>query len=145
MVEDRIGYLLKRAQQALRTRMDEALRDLGITTPQYSALAALYAEPGLSGAQLARRGFVTPQTMNGVVVNLETGGLVARHPDPEHGRIFRAYLTEEGARLLAQCHRQVESVEELMLARLDREERDRFAEALRTCAESLESYNPSRE
>jgi hypothetical protein len=33
---DRVGYQLKRAQQALRTAMDEGLRAQGIATPQYA-------------------------------------------------------------------------------------------------------------
>jgi len=61
---NRIGYELKRAQHALRLGMDEELRGLGVTTPQYAAMSVLAEEPGLSNAQLARRSSVTPQTMN---------------------------------------------------------------------------------
>ncbi len=42
----RLGYALKRAQHALRTRMDEALRHLDLTTPQYAALSAIELDPG---------------------------------------------------------------------------------------------------
>src|SRR3712207_8022525 len=67
----RVGYELKRAQHALRSEMDGALRGVGLTTPQYAALSVLEGEEGISGALLARRCFVTPQTMNGILVNLE--------------------------------------------------------------------------
>ena len=66
-VEGRVGYELKKAQYGLRSRMDEELRGVGLTTPQYAALSALGEEPGASGAGLARRCFVTPQTMNGIL------------------------------------------------------------------------------
>jgi hypothetical protein len=62
-LESRVGYQLKRAEHALRLEMDGALRDMGLTTPQYAALSVLGDEPGLSGAELARRCFVTPQTI----------------------------------------------------------------------------------
>jgi DNA-binding MarR family transcriptional regulator len=92
----RVGYELKRAQHALRLEMDGALKKVGLTTPQYAALSVMEGEKGLSGASLARRCFVTPQTMNGILVNLEKAGLLERRPHPEHGRVLQAYLTGRG-------------------------------------------------
>ena len=69
--------------------MDKALREVCMTTAQYAALSALEAAPGLSGAELARRSLVTPQTMNAILVNLEAAGLVVRRPHPEHGPCYR--------------------------------------------------------
>jgi DNA-binding MarR family transcriptional regulator len=63
-VTDRLGYLLKRAQAALHAGMAGALREHGATLAQYAVLTDLDEEPGLSNAGLARRSFVTPQTMN---------------------------------------------------------------------------------
>ena len=80
-VGSRIGYQMKRAQHALRLGMDGALREAGLTTPQYAAMAVLEGEV-LSGAALARRCFVTPQTMNGILVNLERRGFLLRRPHP---------------------------------------------------------------
>ncbi len=48
-VESRVGYQMKRVQHALRIEMDRALREMGLTTPQYAALGALQAAPGSSG------------------------------------------------------------------------------------------------
>ena len=50
-----IGFALKLAQQALRTRLDAGLRVIGLTTPQYAVLTFLKVEPGASNAALARR------------------------------------------------------------------------------------------
>jgi DNA-binding MarR family transcriptional regulator len=118
--------------------MDEALRGLGLTTPQYAALSALEGEPGMSGAELARWGFVTPQTMNGIVANLEGRGLIERRPHPGHGRVLQAFLTESGGDLLARAHRSVEEIEELMLAHLSDDERLRLAEMLHACVTALD-------
>ena len=138
-VEGRVGYQMKRAEHALRLRMDGALRGLGLTTPQYAALSALEGSPGLSGAALARLGFVTPQTMNGIVTNLEAAGLVERRPHPEHGRVLQTYLTEKGEQLVSGAHEVIRDVEERMLGGLGDEDRRRLLEALRSCAESLGS------
>ncbi len=137
-VEGRVGYQMKRAQHALRLEVDGALRGLGLTAPQYAALSALEESPGLSGVALARRSFVTPQTMNGILTNLEAAGLLARRNHPEHGRVLQAYLTEEGAGLVVEAHRVVEAIEERMLSGLSEDERRRLLDALRSCVDSLE-------
>ncbi len=138
ILEDRIGYQLKKAEHALRLEMDVSLRGLGLTTPQYAALSVLGDEPGLSGAALARRCFVTPQTMNGIVVNLESAGLLERRPHPEHGRVLQAYLTGEGEAMVSRAHAPIEAIEERMLAGTGEGERGWLLRALRDCANTLE-------
>ncbi|GAA4499258.1 MarR family winged helix-turn-helix transcriptional regulator [Gluconacetobacter tumulicola] len=91
-----IGFALKQAQQALRTRMDTELRQIGLTTPQYAVLAYLKVEPGASNAALARQAFITPQTMQAILVTLEKSGLIKRTPHPEHRRIQTTSLTPSG-------------------------------------------------
>lgn len=136
-LENRVGYELKKAQHALRLRMDAALKEVGVTTPQYAALSVLVEEPGLSNAQLARRSFVTPQTMNQILARLEALGLIQRRAHPEHGRVLQAYLTQEGERLREECQRRVAAVEERMVSGLSTIERRRLLEALRGCTEAL--------
>ena len=91
-----IGFALKRAQQALRARLDTGLREIGLTTPQYAVLTFLEVEPGASNAALARRAFVTPQTMQAILVALERAGFLSRTPHPVHGRVQTTELTEAG-------------------------------------------------
>ena len=86
---EEVGYLLKEVQQDLRKRMDRALVELNLTTPQYSVLSELHGFPGLSNAELARKSFVTPQTMNLIIQNLEARGLVGRSPSASHGKIIK--------------------------------------------------------
>ncbi len=95
-----IGFALKQAQQALRTRLDTGLREIGLTTPQYAVLAFLNVEGGASNAALARRAFVTPQTMQAILVALERSGLIARTAHPEHGRVQTTELTTKGRDVL---------------------------------------------
>ena len=139
VLEGRVGYQLKRAVHALRLRMDGELRDVGLTTPQYAALSVLGDEAGLSGAELARRCFVTPQTMNAIVVNLESGGLIERRAHPEHGRVLQAYLTASGKELVSRAHEMVEEIEQRMVAGLDPGDRLRLLESLQSCVVSLEA------
>jgi DNA-binding MarR family transcriptional regulator len=91
-----IGFALKQAQQALRTRLDAGLREIGLTTPQYAVLAFLAVQAGASNATLARHAFVTPQSMQAILVGLERSGFIARVPHPEHGRVQTTELTASG-------------------------------------------------
>ncbi len=133
----RIGYELKRAQHALRLAMDETLKGAGVTTPQYAAMSVLAEEPGLSNARLARRSFVTPQTMNQILNRLEAAGLVERAGHPEHGRVLQTFLTRKGERLLADCARRVDAVEERMISGLSERDRQTMLDSLHACTESL--------
>jgi DNA-binding MarR family transcriptional regulator len=134
---DSPGYLLKRAQAALHTALAAALRSRDATVAQYAVLTALDEEPGLSNADLARRAFVTPQTMNQVLRELENKQWVARHPHPGHGRILQADLTREGRAALRACHQAADAIEQRMLAGLDAARCQQLTAALRSCVEAL--------
>jgi DNA-binding MarR family transcriptional regulator len=133
----RVGYELKRLQHDLRLYMDAELRELDVTTPQYAALSVLAEEPGISGAALARRSFVTPQTIHQIMLRLEAAGLVERRAHPEHGRVLQAYLTEEGENLRRECAIRVDALEDRMISWLSEDERRTLLELLRGCSAAL--------
>lgn len=133
------AYLLKRAQQNCRTAMDAALQAHGLSAAQYAVLRRLEDDPGLSGAELARRLYVTAQTMNRLIATLEHGGLLERFPDAQHGRVLRARLTDSGRAAIAAARRTIEGVEARMLAGLNAAEQAQLAALLRRCAEALEA------
>ena len=132
-----VGYHLKRAQQTLRMAMDEGLRAHGMTTPQYAALTALDGDEPLSGAELARRCFVTAQTMNAILVGLERARLVERTAHAKHGRVIEARLTKRGRAKVEDAHRTVFGVEERMLSKITPAECRRLNETLRRLVENL--------
>ena len=140
VVAKRLGYALKRAQHALRLSMDDALRPLGLTTPQYAVLCGIEAEPGMSNARLARAAFVTAQTMHGLLFNLEKAGLIARDPDPAHGRIRCTQLTDDGRAVLKFAHLAVAVIEDRMMAFMGEGASRRITQALTRCAEGLSRH-----
>jgi DNA-binding MarR family transcriptional regulator len=133
----RPGYLLKRAQMALHQAMAGALDPHGLTVAQYAVLSALAEEPGLSNAELARRAFVTPQSMNKFLHDLEKQQLVIRQPHPRHGRVLQASLTPEGRRVVAAAAAAVDTIERRMLAGLSPQAQDKLAKALNACIDAL--------
>lgn len=113
-VTERLGYRLKRAAAALRTAMDRALRQYGLTVPQYACLELLDQQPGLSNAELARGTFVTRQSMNVVLRGLQDAGLITRPATTDHGRALPAHLTPEGHHRLAAARSAVYAIDERM-------------------------------
>ena len=139
----RVGYLIKRAQTVLHDAMTDALRSRDLTVTQFAVLTALDDEPGLSNADLARRAFVTPQSMHAVLQELERRQLVVRRNHPQHQRVLQAALTETGRRTLRSAADAVNIVEERMLGQLSEPARSRLASALSSCIEALSETSAS--
>jgi DNA-binding MarR family transcriptional regulator len=133
----RVGYLIKRAQTVLHDAMADALGSHDLTVTQFAVLTALDEEPGLSNADLARRAFVTPQSMHAVLQELERLQFVVRRPHPQHQRVLQAELSEAGRRTLKSANSAVNAVEEQMLCKLSSPARARLGSALSSCIDSL--------
>ena len=96
---DNILWHLKQAWYFSLTAVNDAVSQHGVSTAQIGVLRQLTNEPGLSGAELARRLLITPQGVQLAVKALEQRGFVERRPDPQHARILKAYLTDEGRKV----------------------------------------------
>jgi len=117
-VEESVGYALKKATAVLRSAMDNALRPLDLTVPQYACLEVLGQRPGLSGSELARAVFVSRQAMNTVLKGLEDRGLLTRPRVPGNGKALPTELTPAGRAQLLAAKEVLSVVENRMLAAL---------------------------
>lgn len=133
-----IGYKLKITQHLLRQRLDAKLAGLGITAAQNAVLLAIADNPRISNASLARAAFVTPQSMQGILVNLERAGLIVRSPHLIHGRIIMTELTKAGRKAVQAGAIAAEEVERQLLSGLSAQEAKLLGSLLRRCAEALE-------
>lgn len=134
-----IGYALKRTSWALRGAMDAALRELGLTVPQYACLELLAQRPGLSNAELARGVFVSRQATHQLLSGLTRAGLVAIDGS---GRDQRLSLTDHGTRRLTAASAAVAAIEERMLASLSSDQCTALLAGLDTCADALSQAAP---
>jgi DNA-binding MarR family transcriptional regulator len=132
-----MSYVVARLERVVRREI--AQRVAPLTVSQYTALSILRDRSGLSNAQLARRVFVTPQSMNEVIAVLERDDLVRRSPDADHGRIRRIDLTPRGRDELARCDASVDEMEETMLADLSAGQRQAMLDALTSSVRALGS------
>jgi DNA-binding MarR family transcriptional regulator len=136
-VDQRFGYILKRAQQALRARMDSELRLHKLTTPQYAVLTVVAATPDISNADLAKATFVTPQTMQGIIATLEKRGLLERSPDPQHGRRLMTQLTTSGEKAMRAADATIKRVEAIMVNSITVQDIEHATNTLFACIENL--------
>jgi DNA-binding MarR family transcriptional regulator len=128
-----LGYVLKQVHASLRAAMDEVLRPLDLTVPQYACLELLGRHPGLSNSELARRAFVTRQSMNLVLRRLQERGLLTRPDHAPHGRALRAELTQDGQRTLHEASITVRAAEKQLFSPLSQERQRRLREDLAAC------------
>jgi DNA-binding MarR family transcriptional regulator len=138
VTEPRLSYVIGRLERALRRRLTAAVEPMGLTLPAYTALSVLRVQDGLSNAQLARRSFVTPQSMSEVLALLVERGYVRRRAEPGHGRVLRTELTKAGNRALDRCDRAVDAIERELLADLDGTEAAELRDVLIRCGRSLD-------
>ena len=96
---ENILWLLKQAWYFSLTTINDAVSEHGVSTAQIGVLRQLSTEPGLSGAELARRMLISPQGVQLALTALERRGLVERKQDPQHGRILQAFLTDQGRKV----------------------------------------------
>lgn len=140
-VEGLLGYRLKKAQHALRIAMDESLKSIELTTPGYAVLAQLELESRISNAELARRSFITPQSMHGIVSSLENRELIKRENSSSHGRILLLELTKKGRRVVSLAHKIIKVVETRMLSTIKDKERAQLERLLLECFINLNAVD----
>ena len=128
--EAQLGYQLVRVADQVSRRWHALLSTHGINPRQFSILALLAHDPGLSQAELARRVMITPQSMSESLVSLRTDKLVTRS-EPARGHAARVQLTAAGRRLLAKAYPLVEASNRESFAALTQSERKSLSHAFR--------------
>lgn len=123
-------YSVKRVELVVRAHLDELLKPSGMTALQYTALTVLEQHDGLPAAQLARRSFVTAQSMADLVRALEQRGLISRERNPENRRELLIRLTDVGRALLAEYADDVLALERRMVSTLTERQVDQLRTAL---------------
>src|SRR6188474_238482 len=84
---NRLLWALRRAELGSRALKEQRLRPLGLVPAHYSLLMSVHSEPGLTGAELARRLDVTPQAVASLVARLVDKGQLERRSHPRHRHV----------------------------------------------------------
>jgi DNA-binding MarR family transcriptional regulator len=140
--EPRTSYVVARLERAIRQAISVRVKPYGLTTLQYTTLSVLGHRGELSNAQLARRAYMTPQSMSEVIDALEKKGLVERNQHPNHRRVFPATLTPQGRRVLKACNDAVDELEQEMLADLTPHQQRSLRNSLLSAVRALNAGFP---
>jgi DNA-binding MarR family transcriptional regulator len=95
-------YLVHTLTHASRSKLDDALRHLELSSLQYTVLTVLAQNENLSSSRLSRRFYVTPQTMGETILLLERKGLIERREDPANKKALLLSLTRLGKTVCAE-------------------------------------------
>jgi DNA-binding MarR family transcriptional regulator len=107
VLDELLGYSLRRAQVAMFAAFHDATRGLAITPPRFTALVMIGANPGLSQTAL---GNVLGIARSGAMLlanRFEAEGLVERRHRVDDGRAWGLYLTRRGEALVERLKRRV--------------------------------------
>ena len=142
--EPGVAYAVARLHQRVFAGITERVAPYDLTTLQFTTLSVLsrHGAP-LSTSQLARRAFMTPQSMSEVIHALERKGFIKRNPHPNHRRTLPATLTAKGRRVLAECDDAVSEFEDSMLAGFSEKDRAAFLEMVKAAVRNLGGGFPS--
>ena len=142
--EPGVSYAVARLHQRLFAGITERVAPYGLTTLQFTTLSVLGRhDTPLSTSQLARRAFMTPQSMSEVIHALERKGLIKRAPDPNHRRTLPATLTGKGRRLLSACEKAVAEFEDSMLDGFTDKDRAALLDMVKAAVRNLGGGFPS--
>jgi DNA-binding MarR family transcriptional regulator len=140
--EPTLLYVLKQVELAVRSRLDDLFRPIGLTALQYTALTVLERHPDLSSAQLARNSFVTAQSMADMVTALEDRGLIESRRDASDRRRLVLAVTADGRRLLRRYRGKVSALEAEMLSGLTEPQAVELRRSLIACRTALADHPP---
>ncbi len=126
-MQARTIYLIKRVETEVTISMANALNVYELTPLQYSVMSFVDIEGvDFSSAQLSRRFFMTPQSMNEIVTILQRKNMLIKTKDPHHKRVLRLNLTDEGKAVLTNCNAAIDAVENNLFSGLKDKELANF-------------------
>ncbi|MDP2087069.1 MAG: MarR family transcriptional regulator [Gemmobacter sp.] len=121
VLDDQVGFLLRRAQQRHLAIFAAAMPD-GLTARQFAALAKLGETGPCTQNALGRATAMDNATISGVLGRLEQRGLVRRTSQEADRRMLEVRLTDDGAALVARCLAVAQDITAQTLAPLNRVE-----------------------
>ena len=135
VLDELLGYSLRRAQVTMFVAFHEATRGMNITPPRFTALVIIGANAGLSQTVLGK---VLGIARSGAMVMtdfLEKRGLIERRRPPGDARSWGLHLTRRGQQLVDRMKARVLDHDYRYSRKLSREERQEMLRLLEKLAQ----------
>jgi DNA-binding MarR family transcriptional regulator len=111
VLDELLGYSLRRAQVAMFVAFHEATRGMNMTPPRFTALVVIGANPGIRQTVLGNVLGIARSGAMLVTDWFEARGLVERRHLPSDGRAWGLHLTRKGEQLVERMKRRVLEVD----------------------------------
>lgn len=115
-LDESIGFLVYRAQLAMRAELGRRFQPHDVTPEQWAVLVRLWEDDGLKQRDLAARTFKDAGNTARIVQKLERKGYVERCPAVADRRVNVLYLTAEGRALVCELIPRAQSLLSAALA-----------------------------
>lgn len=116
------GYLFSQTYNRWHMEIKKRLREMEITHPQFSVLAALdcltQEKAFATQAEIAKHAGMDVMTVCGILRTLESRRFLKRTPNPNDARASAVYLLEKGRVKLAEAFPAVRQIDEEYFGRL---------------------------
>tara|TARA_Y100001960_G_C14486617_1_gene734568 strand:+ start:60 stop:497 length:438 start_codon:yes stop_codon:yes gene_type:complete len=130
VLEEQVGYLLRRAHQRASAIFSELIGEERLTPMQYGTLVKIFDLGEVTQNRLGRLVAMDQATVNGVVSRLEERSLIFREQDPDNKRRVLCRLTPAGKSLVHRTIPMGQRISERTLAPLSSEDRVKFLDLL---------------
>ena len=124
VLDELLGYHLRRAQNAAFQGFAEALGHRQITPGQLGLLVLIANNPGVSQTDLARAVGIERSTLGEFINRFESRGLAERRPSAGDRRRYAIHLSATGQRFLGEILPEVREHERELARPLSENERD---------------------
>ena len=124
------SHLLHRAQQIAANHSASALKSAGLTLRQFSVLAALSGNEGVSQSDLVNATGVDRSTLADMVARMEAGGMIKRSDSKTDARAKSVSLTVKGKKAYDKALPAVTKADAALFASLPKVKQDALMQGL---------------
>ncbi|HRJ02271.1 MAG TPA: MarR family transcriptional regulator [Hyphomonas sp.] len=132
------SHLLHRAQQIAANHSAAALKSAGLTLRQFSVLAALSGNEGVSQSDLVNATGVDRSTLADMVARMEAGGMIKRSDSKTDARAKSVSLTPKGKKAYDKALPAVVKADAALFATLAKAKQDALMSGLGGLVEDAE-------
>lgn len=136
-LNDSYGYFFNLISTALKTKLDEQLKQFDITTHQFGILLTVLKKENLTQRDIVKYTNGDEPSTTRVIARLEAKGFLVRITDAQDKRKRLVSLTQEGKTLLEKMLPYAKEENEKLVSLLTDEEKKTFLNLLRKVSSGL--------
>ena len=131
ILQELLGYHVRRAQLSFFAGFSEACSDLGLSPGLFAVLEVVYRNPGLTQTAVSKALGTDRSAMVAAIDKLESMNLIERRPSENDRRSYALYATDQCNTWYPQAEDKVKHYEDLVVESLHPSERDALLKILK--------------